>query len=163
MLIPILSIIGKSGIGKTTLLEKLLPELTRRGYHVATIKHHAHPGFEIDQPGKDSWRYAQAGSEVVVIAASDKIATIRKLERELSLDDIAAGIQGVDIILTEGYKSAGKPAIEVVRMERGLEKVGDPDQIIAIASDALLKASVPVFDLDDAVGIVDFIERRYLI
>jgi len=163
MTVPILSIIGKSGSGKTTLLEKLLPELKRRGYRIATIKHHAHPGFEIDQPGKDSWRYAQAGSDVVVIASSDKIAAIRRLGRELTLDEIAAGITGVDIILTEGYKSAGKPAIEIVRPASGLERVGDPGQVIAIASDAPLEVTVPVFDLDDATGIADFIESRYLI
>ena len=85
MTIPILSIVGKSGSGKTTLLEKLIAELKRRGYRVATIKHHAHPGFEIDQPGKDTWRHAQAGSDHVVIAAPDKIASIRRLERDNQL------------------------------------------------------------------------------
>ncbi|MCU0489929.1 MAG: molybdopterin-guanine dinucleotide biosynthesis protein B, partial [Anaerolineales bacterium] len=76
MTAPILSIIGKSNSGKTTLLEKLIPELRQRGYRVATIKHHAHAGFEIDQPGKDTWRHAQAGSQVVVITAPDKLALI---------------------------------------------------------------------------------------
>ena len=101
--IPILSIIGKSGCGKTTLLEKLIAELKRRGYRVATIKHHSHPGFEIDQPGKDTWRHAQAGSDHVIIAAPDKIASIRRLSRPLTLDEIAAEIREVDIILTEGF------------------------------------------------------------
>jgi molybdopterin-guanine dinucleotide biosynthesis protein B len=162
MPVPILSIIGKSGSGKTTLLEKLIPELKRRGYRLATIKHHAHAGFEIDQPGKDSWRHAQAGSDMVVITAPDKLALIERLEHELSLDEIAARISGVDLILTEGFKNAGKPAIEVLRQGRGLALVSEPDQLMAIASDAPLEASAPVFDLNDAVGIADFIERRYL-
>lgn len=158
--IPILSIIGKSNSGKTTLLEKLIPELKRRGYRVATIKHHAHAGFEIDQPGKDTWRHAQAGSQVVVITAPDRLALIEQLERELSLDEVAARISGVDIILTEGFKSAGKPAIEVLRAGRGLERVGEPGQLVAIASDVKLEAAVPVLDLNDAAEIADFVIRE---
>jgi len=162
MPIPILSIIGKSNSGKTTLLEKLIPELKRRGYRVATVKHHAHAGFEIDQPGKDTWRHAQAGSDMVVIAAPDKLAMIQRLDQEMTLDEIAARISGVDIILSEGYKRAGKPAIEVARAERGLDLVSEPDQLIAIACDVPLEAVVPVFNLDEVTAIADFIESRYL-
>jgi molybdopterin-guanine dinucleotide biosynthesis protein B len=160
---PILSIVGKSGSGKTTLLEKLIPELKRRGYRVATIKHHAHPGFEIDQPGKDTWRHAQAGSDCVILAAPDRLATIRSLDHELSLDEIAEGICDVDLILTDGFKRGGKPALEVMRAEHGLELVCDPQQLAAVASDAPMKVNVPCFDLQDAHGIVDWIERRFLI
>lgn len=74
MIIPIICVVGRSKSGKTTLLEKLIPELKRRGYRVATIKHHSHPGFEIDVPGKDTWRHAQAGSDHVIISAPDKVA-----------------------------------------------------------------------------------------
>lgn len=162
MSIPILSIIGKSGSGKTTLLEKLIPELKRRGRRLATIKHHSHPGFEIDQPGKDTWRHAQAGSDQVIIAAPDKIASIRRLQRELSLDEIAASIQDVDIIITEGYKRAGKPALEVVRAVTGLETISQPPQLIAIATDTALDINVPQFNLDDAEGLVSLIERTFL-
>ena len=91
MNIPVVTFIGKSGSGKTTLLEKLVTELKNRGYMLATVKHHSHRGFEIDEPGKDSWRFAQAGSDQVVIASPDKIASYRKIERELSLDEIAIG------------------------------------------------------------------------
>ena len=162
MTAPILSVIGKSKSGKTTLLEKLIRELKRRGYRVATIKHHSHPGFEIDVPGKDTWRHAQAGSDEVIIAAPDRIASIRRLDRELSLDEIAAGIARVDIILTEGYKSAGKPALEVARAARGQELVASQDQLIAIVRDVPLPVNIPQFDLEDAAGIVDFIEARLL-
>jgi molybdopterin-guanine dinucleotide biosynthesis protein B len=162
MSIPILSIIGKSNSGKTTLLERLIPELKRRGYRVATIKHHSHPGFEIDQPGKDTWRHAQAGSDHVVIAAPDKIAIIHRLERELTLDEIAAQISDVAIILTEGYKRAGKPAIEVVRAANGLELVSQPPQLVALATDTRLVTDLPQFDLEDVNGLVDFVERNFL-
>jgi molybdopterin-guanine dinucleotide biosynthesis protein B len=162
MTTPILSIVGKSGSGKTTLLEKLIAELKRRGYRVATIKHHAHPGFEIDHPGKDTWRHAQAGSDHVVIAAPDKIASIRRLERELSLDEIAATITDVDIILTDGFKRAGKPALEVVRAENGLELVSAPEALVAVATDTRLAVAVLQFDLDETVKIADWIGATFL-
>ncbi|MBN1147504.1 MAG: molybdopterin-guanine dinucleotide biosynthesis protein B [Anaerolineales bacterium] len=162
MSIPILSVVGKSKSGKTTLLEKLIPELKRRGYRLATIKHHSHPGFEFDQPGKDTWRHAQAGSDHVVLSAPDKIASIRRLDRELSLDEIVAGIQGVDLILTEGYKQAGKPALEVVRLENGLQLICDPEQLFAVASDTPLETSAPQFDLEDISQIAGLIEERLL-
>ncbi len=162
MTAPILSIIGKSNSGKTTLLEKLIPELRRRGYRVATIKHHAHAGFEIDQPGKDTWRHAQAGSQVVVITAPEKLALIEQLDHELSLDEVAARIDGVDIILTEGWKLAGKPAIEVLRKARSQEPVGDPGHLIAFATDLPLETDLPVFDLNDIPAIARFIEDQFL-
>lgn len=155
--IPILSIVGKSGSGKTTLLEKIIPELKARGYRLATIKHHAHPGFEIDKPGKDTWRHAQAGSDLVIIIAPDKIASIRKLARELTLDEVTAGIDGVDLILTEGYKSADKPALEVVRSEVSAEPISDTDQLVALATDVPLDVDVPQFHPQDVKGIVEFI------
>jgi molybdopterin-guanine dinucleotide biosynthesis protein B len=163
MTIPILSIVGKSESGKTTLLEKLIPELKRRRFRIATIKHHFHPGFEIDHPGKDTWRHARAGSDQVIIASPDKIASIKRLDRELSLDEIVSQIRDVDIIFTEGYKRAGKPAIEVIRANNGLELICEPEQLIAIASDTPLDMNIPQFEINDAPGIVDFIANRFLL
>ncbi len=160
--IPVLSIIGKSGAGKTTLIEKLIPQIKNLGLRVATIKHHAHPGFEIDQPGKDTWRHALAGSDLVVIAAPDKIAKIEKLEQEKTLDDILDEIQGVDIILTEGYKRAGKPSLEIVRLSQGVAIISSPEQLRAIATDTALDLAVPQFDLNDAQGISQWIVRVFL-
>ena len=116
--VPVISVVGKTNVGKTTLLEKLLPELKRRGYRVATIKHDAHR-FELDTPGKDTWRHAQAGSDCVVISSAEKLAMIQKVEGELTLDDIVARLPPVDIVLTEGYKRQDKPKIEVSRREMG--------------------------------------------
>ena len=114
-----------------------------RGYKVATIKRHAHPGIEIDVPGKDSWRHAQAGSDYAVIAAPDKVASVRRLERELTLDEVAATITGVDIIITEGYKRANKPKIEVVRAERSSEPLCTAEELLAVVTDVALSLPVP--------------------
>ena len=160
--IPLITIIGKSGSGKTTLIEKLIQELSQRGYRLAAVKHHSHAGFEVDTPGKDSWRFAQAGSQQVVIAAPDKFATYRKLDHELSLDEVAAEIRGVDLILVEGYKRSNKPSIEIVRAEKGAELIGSPEQIVAVATDLPEEFDVPRFHLDDIQGIATFIEKNFL-
>ncbi len=160
--IPVITVIGRSGSGKTTLLEKLIVELKQRGYRIATIKHHSHAGFEIDQPGKDSWRFAQAGSDHVIIAAPDKIASYRTLERELRLDEILTEISDVNIILVEGYRHEGKPTLEVMRSGGEQVLMSNPAQRFAVASDAPLDAGVPWFHLNDVQGIADLIERLFL-
>jgi formylmethanofuran dehydrogenase subunit E len=160
--IPVVSLIGRSGAGKTSLMEKLVQELTGRGYRLATIKHHSHAGFEIDVPGKDSWRFAQAGSRHVTIAAPDKIASYHLLERPLDLDEITEGISGVDLILVEGYKQANKPAIEVVRAANSTELVCNSTRRIAVAADFPLNLGVPQFGLDEAAAIADLIEGLFL-
>jgi molybdopterin-guanine dinucleotide biosynthesis protein B len=160
-MIPIISVVGKSGVGKTTFLEKLIVELKRRGRRVATIKHDVH-GFEIDQPGKDSWRLAQAGSDSVVIASSQRLALIKRLNKEMPLGEIAALLTDVDIILTEGYKRGDAPKIEVSRRERGGELLCAPHELVAIVADQPFDLDVPRFDLEDARGVVDLLERGFL-
>ena len=157
--IPVVCFIGKSGAGKTTLMEKLVRELTRRGFRLATVKHHSHAGFEIDVSGKDSWRFARAGSRHVTIAAPDKIASYRLLDHALELDEILSGISGVDIILVEGYKQANKPAIEVVRAANSKETICNPGQLFAIAADFPLELGVPQYGLDEVEKIANLIEQ----
>lgn len=160
-MIPIVSIVGKSDTGKTTLLEKLIPELKARGVIVATVKHDVH-GFDIDVPGKDTWRHARAGADIVFIANSEKTAMISRVKQDLDLDEIAALAEGADILITEGYKRADKPKIEVSRKARSTELICAPEELVAIASDQPFEVDVPQFDLDDAAGLADLIQSRFL-
>ena len=157
----VVSVVGRSNVGKTTFVEKLVHELKQRGYSVGTIKHYRHE-FEIDQPGKDSWRHAHAGSDVAVIASPTKLALVRRLEREQTIDEIVAAMPQVDIVVTEGYKHEGKPKIEVFRRAVVSELVSDPDELLALVTDQRLELSVPQFDLENAAGVVDLIEERLL-
>jgi len=159
--IPALSVVGKSNTGKTTLLEKLIPELRQRGYRVAVIKHDVH-GFDIDVPGKDSWRLAQAGADQVLIAAPDKLAIVRRLPEELSLEEILAQISDVDLILTEGYKRGPLPKIEVSRQARSHDLLCSEKELVAIATDQEFDLDVPQFHLDDVSGLADLLARKFL-
>jgi molybdopterin-guanine dinucleotide biosynthesis protein B len=162
-MIPIVSIVGKSDSGKTTLIEKLLPELVHRGYRVATIKHDTH-GFEVDQEGKDSWRHKRAGAHTVVISSPRKIALIRDVEKDLTLDELRERfIQDVDLILSEGYKKDTQPKIEIFRKEMHRELLcTKEDNLVAIVSDQMFDLRVPCFGLDDIQGVGDFIESHFL-
>jgi molybdopterin-guanine dinucleotide biosynthesis protein MobB len=160
---PVVSIVGRSKSGKTTLIEKLIPILKAHGYRVGTVKHHAHPGFDIDIPGKDTWRHAQAGSDHVVIAAPDKIASIVLLEVPLDLPQILAGMQDVDIVLTDGYRRANNPKIEVLCSSVSTQLLCDPAELIAIASDLELTAGPPWFNLDDADGLAQLLLTRLVL
>lgn len=155
---PIIGIAGRSGVGKTTLIEKLLPELKRRGYRVGTIKHHAHPGFEIDQPGKDTWRHAQAGSDHVVIAAPDRVASIRRVDADPPLSALAATMSDVDVILTEGYGRTPIPKLELVRAALSAEPICDPRHVIGYITDCALDSGIRCLALDDVPGVADLIE-----
>lgn len=163
---PIVSIVSKKNSGKTTLLEKLIPELGRRGYRVGTVKHDTH-GFDIDHAGKDSWRHKESGAATVVIACPWKISLIKDVDTEMSLDQIAdAYFADRDLVLTEGYKRAGKPQIEVYRRaahDSPLHRKGEPNSLVAVVSDTAVDLGVPVFDMDDVLPLADFIERRFLL
>jgi molybdopterin-guanine dinucleotide biosynthesis adapter protein len=162
-MIPIVSIVGKSNSGKTTLIEKLIAELTRRGWRVATIKHNRH-GFEIDHEGKDSWRHKRAGAVTTVVASPGRIAVISDIVGDYELAQIRDGyIRNVDIILAEGYKKNPHPKIEIIRTELKRERLcGPDDHLIAIAGDRPVSVEVPWFDWNDAAGIADWIIRRFL-
>jgi len=159
---PAVCFVGKSGSGKTTLIEKLIPELKRRKLFVGTVKHHAHSGFEIDKEGKDTWRHARAGSDHVVIAAPDKIASIIKIAREMSLSEIVRSMVDLDLILVEGYKKSDFPKIEVIRGKAGKEPICTGREVIALVSDLPSPFPVPAFGLEDVVGIADFLEKTFL-
>jgi len=161
--IPIVSIVGRSNTGKTTLIEKMIPELKRRGYQVATVKHTIH-GFEIDREGKDSWRHRKAGARVTVIASPGKIALLEDVDRDYEIEELRDKyITGVDIILVEGFKKNPYPKIEVVRSGLKQEPLrAQEDNLIAVACDHPVERGVPRLDVDDIDGIVDLIESRLL-
>ena len=157
-----ISIISRSGAGKTVLIERLIAEFKRRGYRVGTIKHQAHPGFEIDHPGKDTWRHAQAGSDHVVIAAPDKVASVRKVAAEPPLEAIVASMRDVDIVFTEGYRREGVNKIEVVRSDHNPHPLCEREELIAIVSDLNSLYDLPHFGLEATEELADFIEHRFL-
>ncbi len=163
MTIPIVSIVGKSSAGKTTLLEKIIPELVKRGYRVATIKHDVH-GFEIDHKGKDSWRHKKAGAHTTIISSPLRIALVEDVDHDQTLDEIRKEyIKKVDIILTEGYKGNPFPKIEVFRSAlKRTPLCKKEDNLLAIASDIKLDIGVPCFDINDFQSLVDLIENKFL-
>ena len=170
MTIPVISVVGRSGSGKTTFVEKLIRELKSRGHRLAVIKHHYHADFEFDVPGKDSYRFAQAGADHIVVAGPTKVVHVHQVPMEPSLADVVATIDGVDLIITEGYKHADTPKIEVSRGADGADgEVGDaadlvvaPERLIAIVTDRRFDLPVPQFGLEDAAAVADLIEARFL-
>ena len=162
-MIPIISIVGKSDSGKTTLIEKLIPELTRRGYRVATVKHDVH-GFEVDREGKDSWRHKQAGAHTVIISSPKKIALIRDVEKDSTLNEIRRRwVQDVDLLISEGYKKDVQPKIEVFRKEKHKKLLcTKKDNLVAIVSNRKFNVGVPCFGLDDMRGLSNFIEKEFI-
>ena len=168
MKIPVISIVAKSGTGKTTLLEKLIGELKRRGHRVGAIKHDAHE-FEIDHPGKDSWRLTQAGADAMVVSSAAKTALVKQnpASEEPSVHSIVATYcADMDIVLTEGFKKSNFPKIEVHRKERSDALLCRGDEhdatLIAVASDQEWVLDVPVFDLNDVHGICSLLDRTFL-
>ena len=161
--VPVVSIVGKGDSGKTTFLEKLIRELSGRGWRVGTVKHHVHD-FDIDVPGKDSWRHARAGADVTMISAPDKFGLVRRVDRERTLDELLEAAGDIDILLTEGYKRAGSTRIEVSRAARSDELICSAEELWAVATDnpGVVPAGVPTFGLDDAPAVADAIEREFL-
>ncbi len=161
--IPVISVVGKSNSGKTTYLEKLIPVIKSRGIKIGVIKHDAHK-FDIDIPGKDSWRLTQAGADVMVISSAEKLAIIEKRKEDISLDEIVSRIHDVDLILTEGYKAGTKPKIEIHRAVLKRELLCEPQELLALASDENFDMGVPCLSLDNLEEMVDIIEdymRKY--
>ncbi|WP_448189003.1 molybdopterin-guanine dinucleotide biosynthesis protein B [Azospirillum sp. sgz301742] len=156
----IFGLTGWSGSGKTTLIVKLLPALIARGLRVSTLKH-AHKGFDIDHPGKDSHNHRLAGATEVVVSSPTRWAVMHELrdEPEPTLAELLAKVTPVDLLLIEGFKRDRHPKLEVWRRSVGkpLIAVDDPT-IVAVASDGPVpEASVPVFDLEDSAGIAALI------
>ncbi len=161
MTADIITIVGKSDSGKTTLLEKLIAELTQRGYRIGTVKH-AHDGFEMDKKGKDSQRHRKAGALATLVITDDQIALIRD-DRTSYIEKMKTYLLGVDIILAEGFKRQRLPKIEIFRTNSGHKEplCMEDDTLIAFVTDSGYKPDVPIFGLEDIDKIADFIEENY--
>lgn len=158
----IFGLAGWSGSGKTTLLTGVIPELVARGLAVSTIKH-AHHEFDIDRPGKDSWRHRQAGAGQVMVSSSRRWALMHELRGapEPTLDDLVARMSPVDLLLVEGFKQHPHPKLEVHRPSLGKPLLYPDDPwVVAIASDEVLAAPIPLLPLDDPGAVAGFIFRH---
>ncbi|MFC1816057.1 molybdopterin-guanine dinucleotide biosynthesis protein B [Thermodesulfobacteriota bacterium] len=158
---PIISVVGKSEAGKTTLIEKLIPKLKKRGYRIGIIKHAFHE-FEFDKQGKDSWRHKTAGAETVIVSSPGTIVMVKDSHDE-ALDVLSTYFQDVDLVLTEGFKKENKPQIEIFRKNRHKAPLSMGNRnLIAFVTDSELDLNVPKFGLDDVEELADLIEDRYL-
>jgi molybdopterin-guanine dinucleotide biosynthesis protein B len=158
----IIGLAGWSGSGKTTLLTKVIPRLTARGLAVSTVKH-AHHGFDVDQPGKDSHTHRMAGATEVLVGSATRWALVHELRgaAEPTLSELLARLAPVDLVIVEGYKREPHPKLEVYRAAVG-KRLLQPDDphIVAVASDQPLPAAVPVVALDDVEAIVEIMLRH---
>jgi molybdopterin-guanine dinucleotide biosynthesis adapter protein len=158
----VIGIAGWSGAGKTTLLSRVIPRLVARGYRVSTIKH-AHHAFDIDQPGKDSHTHRTAGATEVLVSSANRFALMHELRghREWTLDALLEKLAPVDLVLVEGFKTQAHPKLEVFRSVVGKPPLHpQDDNIVAIASDGPVQASVPVVSLSDVEAVADILVEK---
>lgn len=161
--IPVVSIVGRSDSGKTTVVEGLIRELTARGWRVASVKHHIHD-VDVDIPGKDSWRHAKAGAVTTMISSPTQFVTTRVIDRERTLEELVEAAGDADILLTEGFRRAGEIRIEVARRARSDELTSESADLWAAVTDEpeIVPEGVPVFALDEHSSVADLIERSFL-
>jgi molybdopterin-guanine dinucleotide biosynthesis protein B len=154
-------VIGWKNSGKTSLMERLVAEITGRGFSVSTVKH-VHHAVDLDHPGKDTFRHRLAGAREVVLASADRFALmVEHRGPEPELPAILARLAPVDLVLVEGYKRDSHPKLEVWRAETGQSLIQSGDPLVrAVASDAALSLPVPVLDLNDTSVVADFILRE---
>ena len=161
----IISIVSKKRSGKTTLLEKLIPELKQRGYRVGTFKHDTH-GFDIDHEGKDTYRHKASGAEAVMISCPWKLSLIKDTAGEMPLKQLVDKyMNDMDIVLTEGFRHAKMPQVEVFRSaahDMPLHVKGEENSLFAVLSDRPVDLGVPNLDINDFQALADMIEDRFL-
>ena len=167
---PIVSIVGRSESGKTLLMEQLIAEFKRRGYKIAALKHSHCGAIEVDQPGKDTWKFAQAGSDAVCISSPRKLAFIKKSDHDLRIDEVLPIIgPEFDLVLVEGFKKSKLPKIEVHREELGNDLLCSPGELLAIVTDGSLDTpladsyKLPILSWADTAAIADFIEKNLVL
>ncbi|ADU64854.1 molybdopterin-guanine dinucleotide biosynthesis protein B [Desulfurispirillum indicum S5] len=160
--IPVIGFTGTSGSGKTTLIEKLVQQLSHRGLKVGVIKHDAHR-FDIDKPGKDSWRFREAGATTTLISSDQLVAIQKRTAQPAPLEALLAYFTDEDLIIIEGHKSSPHPKVEIFRSANGKAPLyGHIQHIIAIAAPAedhtrLEASQLPLLDLDTPSAVLDFV------
>jgi molybdopterin-guanine dinucleotide biosynthesis adapter protein len=158
----VVALVGRPDCGKTTLLEQLIPELVRLGYRVGTIKHHVHR-FEMDRPGKDTWRHKQAGARVVALSSPTGLGVIREVERDSPVEELVARyFADMDLVITEGYKSSRLPKIEVYRRAAHPEPLPADDTWVAVVSDTRISETLPHFALAEVKELAAFLVNRFI-
>jgi molybdopterin-guanine dinucleotide biosynthesis adapter protein len=161
---PVVVVVGRSNTGKTTLIERILPVLSAKGLRIAVVKHRSHGGFDVDTPGKDTYRYKEAGAATAIISGLGRVALVTDVEGELPLAEIICRYaHHADLIIAEGYKAAALPKIEVFREKsRGDAPVclHDPN-LVALVTEEKITTHVPIFSPHDALGVADFILARF--
>lgn len=157
----IFGIVGWKNSGKTGLMVRLITEITSRGFGVSTLKH-AHHSFDVDQPGKDSYRHREAGAGEVMLASAKRWALMHEVTGdEPALNALLPHLSPVDLVLVEGFKSGTHPKIEAYRSVNCQTPIATNDRtVLALAADCPLDLDRPLFDLDDTVAIADFILRE---
>ena len=157
---PVISVVGWHDTGKTAFVVALISELKRKGLRVATIKH-TRGRFDIDRRGTDTWRHAQAGSDVVVISGSSKLAFIEHREMELRLDEVISRLPAeIDIVITEGYKEEDKPKIEITSKEYEDERIAAPGELIALIYQEGAVDEEGRFDPDTVRQVVELLDEK---
>jgi molybdopterin-guanine dinucleotide biosynthesis protein B len=161
MSIPIVSFVGRSTSGKTTLIERVIPELVLAGYRVATIKHAGH-GFDLDTEGKDSWRHKRAGASAVIVVSKGSLAMFADVSSEIRVEELRDRFLDttLDLVIAEGWKSGGFPKVVVIRDELGEVSVS-PEGLLAVVSNKPVDVAVPVFHPDDVKGLTELLIRRF--
>jgi molybdopterin-guanine dinucleotide biosynthesis adapter protein len=159
---PIIAIVGKSSSGKTTFLEKLIRELSGRGYKIATIKH-SHHSISFDNPNKDSWRHAQAGAVATMVSSTTEIQVIKPVPRELTAEELARNLgEEYDLVLTEGFSRGMAPKVEIHRKEAG-PLLENASNLVAVATDEPLDTEVPQFGLEDVKQVADLLVKDFIL
>lgn len=161
MAIPILCVVGRSNSGKTTLIERLIPELVRAGYRVATVKHAGH-GFDLDTEGKDSWRHKRAGASTVIVLSRGSLAMFSDVSEQIKVEEIRDRYldHEIDLIIAEGWKSDDYPKIVVVRDQLGEVPVS-PQGLLAVVSNEPVDVLVPRLHPDDVQALSALIIRHF--
>lgn len=161
MAIPVLCFVGRSNSGKTTLIERVIPELVQAGYKVATVKHTGH-GFDLDTEGKDSWRHKKAGASAVVVLSHGSLAMFADVPEQTKLEEVRDRyLDGdIDLIIAEGWKNEGYPKIVIVRDHIGEISVS-PEGLLAVVSNRPVTVPAPVIDPDDIAAIVKLIVSQF--